>query len=343
MKPLVSVDELRKLMPQLSLATAGEYAPMLSLAMLEFGIFSKKRRCAFLSTLAHESNELTRWEENLSYSAKRLTDVWPSRFPTLTSAEPFAKNPKALAEKVYGGRKTLGNTQPGDGWKYRGRFPVQATGRDMYRKLARALADHAIETDPDLYTRNRLVGFRASAWIFAVDKGCNRLADQLRMDGSAHDRGVLTEICRSINGGLNGLSERLNYFRIAKQVLHNDPDPSSPQSPVAPPAVREAESVHEQESAEESQAENSAKVSTEQSGTDLLGAAVNSSKAKNVGLKLWPRIVKHSSAGAGWLYAFYEANKFGFVVVVLVVFAGLVWLVYHNRKKLAPHLLKWLK
>ena len=342
-------------MPELSLSEASEYAPLLSEAMYEFGIFNKKRRCAFLSTLAHESKELTRWEENLSYSAKRLTEVWPNRFPTLAAAQPYAKNPKALAEKTYGGRKTLGNTQPGDGWKYRGRFPIQATGRDMYRKLARALGDRAIETDPDLFTKNRLVGFRASAWIFAVDKGCNRLADQLRMDGSGHDRGVLTEICRSINGGLNGLSERLNYFRIAKQVLHNDDeneDPSSPQSPVAPPAQRDAESVHEQESAEESQAVSSGKLTGQSEATptepesDLLGAAVTSEKGKQAALKLWPRLVKHGSAGATFLWAIIEANKVASILVALVLFAGIAWLIYHNRKWIAAQkaaLVKLLK
>jgi hypothetical protein len=100
--------------------------------------------------------------------------------------------------------------------------------------------------------------------------------------------------------------------------------------------------VHEQESAE-GQAENSAIVSTEQTGTDLLGAAVKSEKAKNVGLKLWPRLVKHSSAGATFLWAIIEANKVASILVALVVLAGIAWLVYHNWQTVKARMLNLLQ
>lgn len=92
-----------------------------------------------LATAHHETGaKFVSSVENLNYSAKRLTQVWPSRFPSLSAATPYANNPQKLANKVYGGR--LGNTQPNDGWDFRGRGFVQITGRTNYAKYG--LADN---------------------------------------------------------------------------------------------------------------------------------------------------------------------------------------------------------
>ena len=89
---------------------------------------------AILSEVYHETGgRMQPVIENLNYSAKRMTQVWPKRFPTVASAQPYAGNPRALANKVYGGR--LGNTGPDDGWLYRGRGLAQITGRANYAKF----------------------------------------------------------------------------------------------------------------------------------------------------------------------------------------------------------------
>src|SRR6185295_15216545 len=71
------------------------------------------------------------------YTAGRMMQVWPSRFPTMAMAAPYAGNPRALANKDYNGR--MGNA-PGsdDGWKFRGRGAAQTTGREGYARLAKA-------------------------------------------------------------------------------------------------------------------------------------------------------------------------------------------------------------
>src|SRR5262245_6319085 len=69
----------------------------------------------FLAQLGHESNGLTHKEEGLSYSAQRLTEVWPNRFATVEVAKPYERNPEKLANYVYGGR--MGNVNPGDGYR----------------------------------------------------------------------------------------------------------------------------------------------------------------------------------------------------------------------------------
>ncbi|MCK3780472.1 chitinase [Ensifer sesbaniae] len=87
-----------------------------------------------LATVFHETGgTMQPVTENLNYSAERLTQVWPSRFPTIASAKPFARNPRKLANKVYGGR--MGNTGPDDGWLYRGRGLPQITGKENYEKF----------------------------------------------------------------------------------------------------------------------------------------------------------------------------------------------------------------
>lgn len=89
---------------------------------------------AILSEAYHETGgRMQPISENLNYSAKRMTQVWPSRFPTIASAKPYANNPKALANKVYGGR--LGNKFQDDGWRFRGRGLAQITGRENYEKF----------------------------------------------------------------------------------------------------------------------------------------------------------------------------------------------------------------
>lgn len=203
----VSDSALQVIMPSCNHDKRALYLPFINASMSEFDISTPLREAAFLSQLAHESSELTHWVENLNYSAKRLTQVWPNRFPTIAAAVPFANNPKALAEKTYGGR--MGNNQPGDGYKFRGRFPLQITGGDLYRKASLALNIPELASNPDALTNDPATGFRVSAWVFAVEKGCNPLADV----------GDIKGITRKINGGLNGLAEREAYYARARKVL----------------------------------------------------------------------------------------------------------------------------
>lgn len=293
-------------MPHLSLGRATQYSPLLSAAMIEQGITNKKRRCAFLAQLAHESVELRYMEEIASGAA-------------------------------YEGRTDLGNTHPGDGKLYKGRGPIQLTGRSNYRRFGRLLGLD-LENEPTLAAKPEN-GFRIAALFWKLG-GLNELADKLTLQDMPADYQVFRKITRIINGGVNGLADRWNYYRTAIRVLDEDTDPSSPQSPVAPPVVRPAESVHAQETA--GQVASPAEVSAD-TDVDLLGSAVKSEKAKQVGLKLWPRLVKHSGAGLTWLYAFYEANKTGFIVVLVVLLAGIAWLVYHNLDWIKVQLLKALK
>lgn len=218
---------LAQVYPHLPAAQRAEYAPLMEAAFTEFDITTKPRIAAVLSQLGVESNELKTWEENLNYSAKRLCQVWPKRFPSLDAATPFANNPRALANKVYSGR--MGNTGPEDGWNYRGRTPVQLTGRDNYRSVSKFLK-LPLEDNPDL-VNDKATAFRVVGSYF----------HDIRPMLNVADKGDIKAITFAVNGGYTDLEKRTEYYRTALKVI---PDgfkltPSAPQTPTVPPVVHE--------------------------------------------------------------------------------------------------------
>lgn len=109
---------------------------------------SKERIAEFVAQIANETGGFTRFEENLNYRAERIRQVWPARVRTDAEAARLAHNPEALANVVYQ-RAEMGNTQPGDGWKYRGRGALQLTFRANYRRYGE-LTGLPLEEHPEL-------------------------------------------------------------------------------------------------------------------------------------------------------------------------------------------------
>jgi len=179
-------------------------APMLQAAADEFEINTPRRIACWLGELHHESQGFTRLTENLNYSALRLTVVWPKRFPTTEDAEPYARNPEKLANKVYGLR--FGNTEPGDGWRYRGRGFTGLTFKDNYRSIGPMIGEDLV-TNPDRAADPRVAARIAGAYW--VSKGLNALAD--KRDVAA--------ITKAIQGGSLGLSERLALVEKAEGIF----------------------------------------------------------------------------------------------------------------------------
>jgi putative chitinase len=172
-------------------------------AAAEFEISTPRRLAHWLGQLHHESAGLTRLEEDLSYTAERLCVVWPKRFPTLAAAQPYARNPQALAEKVYGGR--MGNAKIGDGWRYRGRGLMMNTGLEGYARIGLMIGEDLVRAPDRL--RIPSVAARAAAAFWAAHD-LNVLADR-------DDVVAVTEI---INGGLNGLADRRAQVARAKAI-----------------------------------------------------------------------------------------------------------------------------
>lgn len=228
---------LRAAMPRLDPIQAHDFLPALQQALNEFEINTRTRVCSFLAHIGHESMDLTRWRENMNYSAERLLQVFPKHF-SVSAARAFQHRPELIANRVYGGR--MGNNRDGDGWKYIARGPLGITGRDMYRRAGAALGLD-LENYPEL-AEGYEQGFRVAAWIWAVEKGCNELADQLRGTADKRELQTITAQTKRINGGTNGLSDRwLRYGKILRAVhfaVTPPPPPyapANPQPPASPP------------------------------------------------------------------------------------------------------------
>ncbi|UQN08622.1 glycoside hydrolase family 19 protein [Deinococcus sp. QL22] len=180
-------------------------AEKLAWALPKYQIDTSLRVAHMLAQLAHESGFIP-IAENLNYSAKRLPQVWPTRFPTLASAQRCANNPEALSNTVYAGRLGNGSPESGDGYCYRGRGMIQLTGREHYRTYGKVIG-HDLERDPDLLLQYGVSSLAAGAFWKA--RGLNRWAD-------IND---VTSVTRIINGELNGLQERIEYLHRAKRAL----------------------------------------------------------------------------------------------------------------------------
>lgn len=198
----ITQQQLLQILPQ-ARQVAGFFVPALNAAMARFKINSPVRMSAFIAQVGHESGQLTRMVENLNYSAERLQAVWPNRFDAVLAAQ-VARKPEQIANIVYGGR--MGNTLPGDGWKYRGRGLIQLTGANNYRAAGAALGLDLVN-HPELVEQPETAALIAG-W-FWQSNGLNELADS----------GQFAKITRTINGGLTGQADRVALRDLAAKVL----------------------------------------------------------------------------------------------------------------------------
>ena len=200
----MTADQWRAALLQLGVITmaADEWAPVFADEMPRMG---PRATAHFVSQVLHESGGLRYLAENLNYSAERLCAVWPKRFPNADRARPYAHDPEKLANYVYAGR--MGNTEPGDGWRYRGRGLIQITGRDNYA-LVQELTGLQVLDDPDLLCEPGPALLSALAWWGESVPDAESLS--------------VAQVTRRVNGGANGLADRQRLFDVALRVLGGD-------------------------------------------------------------------------------------------------------------------------
>lgn len=144
----------------LRLGASPEVAKALEECCIHYGISSTLQKAHFLGQMAQESQNYTRVVENMNYSAKRMSEVWPGRYAVNgVKGNPNSKaimlaklGARAIANDVYGGR--MGNTAPDDGWNYRGQGHKMITGKANVRAYSMdTYGDDRVVRDPTMLQR----------------------------------------------------------------------------------------------------------------------------------------------------------------------------------------------
>lgn len=172
----------------------------------KYEINTPLRQAAFIGQCGHESNSFKVLQENLNYSAKGLVATWPSRFPNVEYAAEYERKPERIANKVYGARADLGNTEDGDGWRFSGKGLIQLTGRNNFKTCGDALGIDLV-SQPELLLEP-MWACMSAGWFFNK-RNLNLLAD-------SEDWETMT---KRINGGLHGLQDRIDRTHKAMDIL----------------------------------------------------------------------------------------------------------------------------
>ena len=193
--------------------------------MADLGITDKLFFAHLMGQMSHESDGFTRGRENLNYSANGLVDTWPNRFrhrkpgESLTLkqgsdgkaiAEYYHRQPEKIANCVYANRLGNGDEASGDGWKYRGIFGLQLTGKDNITEFMKSIGVSP-NTDPNTLLDDPRNYFLAGKFWFiknGVDKLCVNTTET-----------CVKNVSRRINGGTIGLNDRIVKTKVMFSIL----------------------------------------------------------------------------------------------------------------------------
>ena len=194
-------EAMKALQAKVGAKPDGAFGPNTARAIAKHYDLSPVRAAHLLGQASHESGGFTITRENLNYSPEGMCRVWPSRFKTVEEAKPYARNPKALADKVYSNR--MGNGE-GEGHVWIGRGFLQLTGKDNYKSFAADMRVPEIMQDTSLVETD--YAFETALWFFER----NNLFD-------IADKGVnddtIKAITKRVNGGYVGLDHRIKETR----------------------------------------------------------------------------------------------------------------------------------
>ena len=202
---MVTLEQLTSFFEDTDEELLASYLDSLNAALEKYEINTPERIAMLMAQVGHESGGLKRKEENLNYSAQRLAQVFPKYFRDVDPND-YARNPEAIANRVYGGRMGNGPEETGDGYRYRGRGFIQLTGKNNYQAFANAMG-MAVE-DAAEYLSTPEGAAMSAAWFW----------DMRNINPDA-DRGDVLTVTKKINGGTIGLADRQAHYQEALHVF----------------------------------------------------------------------------------------------------------------------------
>jgi putative chitinase len=188
-----------------------EWYDAMAVQLPQFDVITPKRVAAFVAQCAHESADFSVLSENLNYSADALNKLFGKYFVKAgRDSTPYHRKPEMIANVIYANRMGNGDTASGEGYKFRGRGPIQLTGKDNYWKFANDFFEdpETVMDDPDLVTDDVPTSLYSALWFWNKNN-LNKFADA----------GDIKGMTKVINGGYIGLEDRIKHYEHAIHVL----------------------------------------------------------------------------------------------------------------------------
>lgn len=204
---------IRSLQAKTGVPSDGMIGPNTVKAFAGYYKLSPAEAAHFLGQCHHESGGFVLMVENLNYSAKRLRAVFPKYFDEI-QAKYAANNPEAIANRVYANRMGNGDVSTGDGWRHRGRGPLQLTGKNNQTAFLRSMGRDS--KDVDLISTE--LAFESAIWFFRennIFRYCDRVNDE-----------SILKVSRAVNLGNpnstaipHGLEDREKWTKYYYRIL----------------------------------------------------------------------------------------------------------------------------
>ena len=192
----MSMIELQK---KIGVTADGAFGPGTLKAAASYFKLNKNRAAHFFAQCAHESGNFKAFSENLNYGAKGLRTTFGKYFQTEGIAKNYERQPQRIANRAYANRMGNGDEASGEGFAFRGRGPLQLTGKNNYQAFANYMKRPDIMDNPDLVATE--LGFESALWFFDANKLWS-ICDQ-----GINDAAILA-LTKRINGGTHGLDDR---------------------------------------------------------------------------------------------------------------------------------------